>query len=64
VSVTATLVALVAVVAVVAFVAQLDVPNKDPVNAVEVTDVNPVKEDAVAPNAILVDPTIRLLVAN
>jgi uncharacterized protein YcfJ len=55
---------LVAVVAVVAFVAQLDVPNNDPVNAVEVTDVNPVKEDAVAPSAILVDPTIRLLVAN
>jgi len=44
--------------------AQLDVPNNDPVNAVDVTAVNPVKEDAVAPNAILVDPTIRLLVAN
>ena len=55
---------MVAVVAVVALVAQLDVPNNDPVNAVEVTAVNPVMEDAVAPNAILVDPIIRLLVAN
>jgi hypothetical protein len=39
------------------------VPNNDPVNAVEVTEVSPVIEDAVAPRAIPVVPTIRLLFA-
>ena len=46
-----------------ALVANEAVPNRLPVNAVEVTAVNPVKEDAVAPSAILVAPTIKLLFA-
>lgn len=45
-------------------VAQLDVPSNDPVNDVDVTEVSPASKDAVAPSAILVDPIIRLLVAN
>lgn len=44
-------------------VAQEAVPSKDPVNAVEVIEVSPAIEDAVAPNAILVAPTIKLLFA-
>ena len=39
-------------------------PNNDPVSDVAFNDVNPVIEDAVAPKAILVEPIIKLLVAN
>jgi hypothetical protein len=66
VSVTATLVAFVAVVAVVALaalVANDAVPCKEPVKVVEETDVRPAKVVDVAPNAILVEPTVTELFA-
>jgi hypothetical protein len=45
------------------FVAHEAVPNKDPVNAVDVNEVNPVIVVAVAPNDIGVDPTVTELFA-
>jgi hypothetical protein len=56
-SVIAILVAFVAVVALVALVA---LPFKEPVKLVDVTLLNPAIVVAVAPNAILVEPIVRL----
>lgn len=61
---TATLVAFVAVVAEVAdvaFVAQLEVPNKDPVKFVEVTELSPANVVEDDPKVIAVLPTVTLL---
>jgi hypothetical protein len=46
-----------------ALVAKDAVPNKDPVNAVDVNEVNPVIVVAVAPSDIEVDPTVTELFA-
>lgn len=52
---------MVAVVAVVAVVAEVALPVNAPTNVVDVTEVNPANVVAVAPNEMLVEPTVTEL---